>query len=80
MRNLKYLIWIIPVFFTGCSGYKYAGDNLGEELIEEAIEQGTGIDIDLSQGSKEHGFNPKSILPFKKDPPQDPPCEEVKKK
>jgi hypothetical protein len=45
---------ILGVTLPGCSMIKkYPQDNFVEEIIEEAIEQKTGLDIDLSPYSPE---------------------------
>ena len=61
-------VFAIAACLTGCTKYKYHEDNLIEELVEEAIEQQTGSDIDFSPTNKEKGFNPKSFVPVSKLP------------
>lgn len=61
-------VFAIAMMLTSCTKYTYHEDNLIEELVEEAIEQQTGSDIDFSPSKKETGFSPKSFVPLSKKP------------
>jgi len=52
------LLSLGTVWFTSCTGVigivkKYPQDNIVEEIVEEIIEQKTGLDLDLSPMSEE---------------------------
>ncbi len=55
--NHYLLLFLMTLLISSCStinGYLgLSDDNFGEELIEEAIQMKTGLDIDLSPSSPE---------------------------
>ena len=61
---LKYQIYLCAALIlggiSGCTflkSYDYPDDNLVEEIVEEVIEDRTGIDVDLSPLSPESAVN-----------------------
>lgn len=66
-KKTAILILISQILIVGCKGWKYQDDNVVEEIVEEAIDMETGLDVDLTPSDPEKGFSPKSVAPFKKE-------------
>lgn len=49
-------------FLTSCARIPYPEDNLVEEILEEVIQEKTGLQIDLSPGSPENSAHITSLF------------------
>jgi len=66
MKNLV-IFAILAIGAPSCAGYKFNPDSLPEEIAEFGIKTQTGQDVDLSIGTPESSFSPKSLYPVEKE-------------